>query len=148
MITIQQLAAQYSELFITKTRDNGDQFLHLHDSVDDKHPLKKLVYSAHDGMMPDDYKYQFVLDSLNDISESDDTYDIYLEADCYTADLLRWLSSSLKRIHYMDVAIECCGSSTFTALLTYAQQAEMEEVLDSVRSSLESIVDNINDEAA
>lgn len=147
MITIQQLAAQYTELFITKTRDNGDRFLHLHDSVDDNHPLHKLVYNAHDGMMPDDYKYQFVLDSLNDISESDDTYDIYLEADCYTSNVLKWLSSNLTRLGYCDEALErSYNLKSISELITAGQQIEMEEVLDSVRTSLQPIVDNINNQ--
>lgn len=144
-MNIQQLAKQYADQFVTKTRANGDTFLCLRDDIKTQanKELTNLIYDAHDDFAPDDYKYQFIYEALKSLSEHNDPDDIQLEADVYTADLLKWVSSNLKRIHYCDEAISTFISIesllSFTNILGEGQYQEKRDVLASVRNSLEQL---------
>ena len=152
MKTIQELASEYASLFITKTRDNGDKFLCLKDKSNDEKLtdndacLSQFIYMAHDGMLPDDYKYQFIHDALEAIAETDDIDDISLEPDCYNRDLLKWLSSNLIRASYVDRAMEEIHPyDNLWQALSNGQYLEKEEVLQSVISSLNEIIESQED---
>ncbi len=139
-MTIQDLARQYADLFVTKERDNRDKFLCVEDHSNI--PLMELIRNAHDEMMPDDYKYQFIHEALEGIAESDDTDDIGIEADIYNSDLLKWVSSNLTRASYVDRAIaEIDGYDNLWQALSNGQYLERYEILHSVISSLESIIE-------
>lgn len=142
-MTIQELATKYLSLFITKTRDNGKKFLCLKDADEN---LSQLIYEAHNKMLPDDYKYQFIYEALESIAESDDLDCINMEADIYNNDLLNWVSSNLTRADYVDEAVANYEYKDFYTALSYGQLMEKEEVLAYALTSLENILEEILNE--
>jgi hypothetical protein len=67
--------------------------------------------------------------------------DIVMESDIYNHDLIKWVGSNLTRISYCDDAIEE-GAQGFIGILQCGQLREKEEILYSVRQSLEQIIEN------
>lgn len=139
MKSIQELAENYLSMFELKTRKNGDKYYCVKDDCKNDE-LTDVIRTAHGDMMPDDYKYQFIHDALELISESNDLDDINIESDCYTSDLLKWVSSNLNRINYFDKAMTEYECICFVDILSTAQKIERDEVLQSVIQSLEKIL--------
>jgi hypothetical protein len=138
-MTIQELAQQYADIFIYKKRENGESFIALRK---DDETLTTLIRNAHGDMLPDDYKYEYVHNALEAITQcelEDDIIDISMEPDCYNSDLLKWLSSNLTRSNYVDETVLNFGYSSLFQTLMLAQQLEREEVLHSVVESLTAI---------
>jgi hypothetical protein len=142
MQTVPELATQYLAYFELKERTNGDKFYCLTDNRPDK--LYELVQQAHGDFIPDDYKYEFIHDALTMLSEvdneatEDDMQELgyHIEADYYTSELLKWVSSHGARIAYCDDAIEQ-GIDSFTNVLMTAQQVERQEVYAEVLTILD-----------
>ena len=105
--------------------------------------LTELVRDAHGDMLPDDYKYDYVVLALDAIIAGDGNIDgIQFEPDIYNRDLLNWLNSSLTRASYVDEASEefDLGPSVDTyTRIGYGQIREKEEILNSVIKSLEGV---------
>lgn len=137
-MTIQELANKYSEWFETAKRKDDTDFIRLR--TEDEN-IKNLIYDAHDGMLPDDFKYQFIHEALEAIAECSDPNDIQLESDVYNSDLLKWVSSHLTRSSYADETVENWKYTSFFQVLAAAQYEEKREVLSSVRFSLEKILE-------
>jgi hypothetical protein len=151
MKTIQTLAAElYKALNIAK-RDDGSEFYKLDDDSPDW--MTDAVRSAHDGMMPDDWKYQHIglvagkiadlvgVDSADDVRESAHEVCDGL-VDVYNAELLKWVASSLTRAEYVDDAIGEFGFPTDDGLykaLQYGQFRELESIYYSLVESFESL---------
>ncbi len=108
--------------------------------------VKEMAFRAHGDMMPDDRKFEFVVEALGALSEaeSDASEDELremsdrLEADIYNADLLRWLSSHLERSGYVDEATGDYGHSDMGIMgdIMLGQLREKEEVFNSIMESL------------
>lgn len=146
--TIQQLAADFSAQFETKTRDNGDEFLCL--KSDKPEELRDLVRAAHGSHLPNDWSFRFIVNALDAISNvsGDDAYDAIssIEPSIYTSDLTAWLASSNARVEYLTDVLQDgnyspTSSITGFDLLQEAQLRERREVFDSVFNSLCSLVD-------
>lgn len=141
MTDTQKKAAKWLTYFKTKKRDNGDKFYVL----SDKRPqeLYDLVYKTHDGMLPDDYKYEFICDALYRIMEYEDldTAADEIDADCYTSDLLKWVGSNLTRAVYVEEAVKefGCESKDFDLfkVIAWGQVQEKREVFSMVRNAVE-----------
>lgn len=141
-MTIQELARKYADSFETGTRiTSGEKFLMIKEEYKDDESLKNLIYDAHDGMLPDDYKYQFIHEALEAIAECSDPDNIQLESDVYNINLLKWVSSHLTRSSYVDETVENWKYTSFFQVLAAAQYEEKREVLSSVRFSLEKILE-------
>lgn len=140
---IQKLAEKYLEWFENKTRDNGESFISLKD--DKPAELYELVHSAHNGMMPDDYKYQYVYDSLELLLNYDNPDEIQVSTDVYNGDLIKWIGSNYTRAGYVEEAVFEMGLNAkefdFFKLLSSGQYMEREEVLGIVRNWLEKIIE-------
>lgn len=133
-MTIAELAEKARSYFKLRTRKGGEQFwTHM-----GKAPewVQGMVRDAHGDLMPDDWRYQFIVDALAAIAEGVD--DSEIEADIYNADLLRWVSSNLRRISYCDDAAEEYGAVGLIPTLSAGQVAERREVYASVLASLEA----------
>jgi hypothetical protein len=132
--------------FVQGKRQNSDTtYWHTVDSAPEW--VKDMCQDAHDGMLPDDYRYEFIVESLDAIIDAEgDTDNVELEADCYTADLTAWLASRVSRTEYVDQAAEEFGSASkgIVAQLMQGQYLEKREVASSVISSLESV--NLEDD--
>lgn len=141
----QQQAEQARAFFELGERPDGSKYWKKTEAAPEW--VAELCREAHrswdDLMLPDDYRYQFIVDALDILSEFEDEDDITsaLESsvDVYTADLTAWLASSADRLIYCDDAAQEYGAPRDTAhLLAMGQYAERREVLDAVRSFLEA----------
>lgn len=106
--------------------------------------VQDMVYEAHDGMLPDDYKYEFAQEAVDAIADADDVEDVRLEGDVYVSDLLAWLNTNVCRMAYCDEACEEYGLEAATDLETrmrVGQEAEKAEVLGIVLRCLEERAD-------
>lgn len=112
IIALASLAAAH---FVHKKRDNGDEFWCLDDARPDW--VQALCYAAHDGMSPDDHKYEMIYGALSRISEASDDTDLDdlahefadAEPSVYNAAIAAWLASDLARGFYVDQAVEEYG---------------------------------------
>ena len=145
--TVNELAKEALGWFITDTRDNGEEFVKTKEGRPDW--LKNLIFTAHGGMLPDDYRYKFIENSLQYIADQDEDADLdrpEIEADIYTSDLTKWLHSRNDRVCYLTEALETFGIKDGFAALQLAQLREREEVYHSVLSSLRELYDAQEDD--
>jgi len=111
MATLQELAKEalsyYKQRIIQ--RDGKEVWIWTH-TGDAPEWVRKMTMEAHDGMLPDDWKYRFVVEALEAIAYSVEGYEdeaiTELEADAYNNELLDWVSSSPIRMKYVDEAVE------------------------------------------
>ena len=157
MTTIQELAKRYYDMFEIAERTNGEKFWRVKSEFSDKKdyyendPLAKLIHSIHAKMLPDDYIYEYIVNSFDLISESDcedNLYDLPIEADIYHSDLLKWVDSHPDRLGRCDEALSF-GEGAYNSIIDIiqsAQQYEKQEVLNAVISWLEDHDELNNDE--
>ncbi|MDD2627802.1 MAG: hypothetical protein PHD20_02830 [Clostridia bacterium] len=142
--TIQELASEALTYFTTGTRDNGNKYIKTTDNRPEW--VHDMVFTAHDNgnILPDDWKYKFIEESLYYISEHEEVdFPEEMEADIYTSDLTEWLHSRNDRIYYMsEVLEEYDHIKDGFQLLQISQTKEKEEVYFSVLNSLQEIIDN------
>jgi hypothetical protein len=140
MQTIQQLAADSLDFLQTKTRTDGTEFICQSDDAPEW--FKTLCQDAHGDFLPDDWRYEFISDSLralSDFDDQDEAMESATEASIYTHELLQWLASNLTRPTYCDDAISELGEFKDTVqLISAGQYMERSEVFQSVLASLES----------
>lgn len=127
--TVQNLATEARRYFTTKHRAT---FWVLADNRPDW--LQDLVRFAHADMLPDDWRYAFIVEALDALADSEDPDDITTDAD-----RLGWLSSRLDRCEFVDQArgerIGC--DEPLIELIGWGLAHERRAVLDLVRSFLE-----------
>jgi hypothetical protein len=102
-----------SEYFQRKTRDSGEAFYAFAD--DRPNWVYDAVMEAHDGEMPDDWRFD-ICDSLFDEIDADTNEDSLSEivdglVDVYNSDRVKWLAGHLLRGGYVDEAVESFGVS-------------------------------------
>lgn len=147
-MTIQSLATEVSREFVKGTRTDGltEYWLRKENKQD---WIQEAIHAAHGDMLPDDWRYEFIVQALNAMSEYDnpDTARDSLELEPYTDMLTAWLASNVNRVGYVDEAVAEFGHTSLNN--TYAdykgiigdiavgQLFERHEVFDSVRESLE-----------
>ncbi len=110
-----------------------------------------LCHHAHAGMMPDDWRYEFIQDALGAIEDGADEDGIDLDGLYpYTADRLGWLASHLDRPGYCDEAAEDMGGlpGEILTFVVWGMDRELREVFDLVRSKLEEVAEDEGDEDA
>ena len=140
---IQKKAQEFLNWFEPKTRDSGETFL----TMKDGHPeiVQDMVRKTHCGMLPDDYKYDYVVDALEAILAYDNPDDITneMEADPYNSDLLKWLGSNLSRAEYVERGVEEFGINPnpfdLFRVIGVGQYLEKVEVFNIVRNFLEGL---------
>lgn len=151
---IEELATHALTFFQTKVRpaqgaDPGDRYY----TLTNRYPvwLYDLVHTAHENMLPDDYKWQYVSDTLDALSEGQDPEDGWteIEADVYNADLLKWLQSGGERTGFVDEAIREFGfnqESGIMGAIMMGQVQEKQQVWKAVVSGLQERLDAIEAE--
>jgi hypothetical protein len=152
---LQALATEVLTYFETATRtSNGAEYHRTKDGAPQW--VKDMCWAAHEsgGMMPDDWRYGFIVEALGALEDNEDPDEIAMEADIYTSELTDWLGSRADRYAFCDEAMEEFGmewkdleNGTWT-LLALGQRREKDEVLAAVRGFLEEklTVDAIEDE--
>ena len=103
-----ELAEKLVKCFEQITRDDGSQYWVRKDNSPSR--LKDLCFAAHNGWLPDDYKYQIIVESLENIAAADEFAEDYSpEPSVYTSDLTAWLHSDNRRIEYLNAALDEWG---------------------------------------
>lgn len=136
------LASEALSHFEVRERSSGEKFVGVKGGA----PVwvSRLVRHAHDGMLPDDWRYEFIGNSLAAIAQGD--FDgVSLIPSNYTYQLANWLSSDGYRISYCDDAIYD-GITTAFSMLQSGQLLEIKEVHSLVRQFLEELA--LDDEHA
>lgn len=153
--TIQEAAAALFNAFVSDKRHvTGDKFYKLADGSPEW--MTDAVHAAHGDMMPDDWRYQFILKVASAIADLDDGNpdddrdidDLRHEAvdgavSVYTSDLTAWLASHVERVGYCDEAFSEGLASIGTGaigLLQAGQYAEIDEVWGQLVAALEGEV--------
>jgi hypothetical protein len=115
--------------------------------------VTEMTQDAHVGLgfdntpaLPDDLRFEYVVEALDAIADHEDEDEARdsLEADVYTHDLLKWVSSHLGRKSYCDMAGEeglLSESADMDARLSLGQVLEKQEVFDRVLECLRERLD-------
>lgn len=139
-MSIETKAKEAYSWFTKSTRADGSTtYWHTKDGRPDW--LQELCHAAHGDYMPDDYRYEFIVDALACIEEGNDPDE--MEPDCYTGGLTAWLASNINRIGYVDECLEEMGGD-FPGLsnaIAMGQLKEMREVYDAVWAFLDEMVE-------
>jgi len=154
-MNIAQLAQKFACQFQTKIRDNEEKSVYLCLADDAAQEVKDLVYIIHENgdIVPDDYKYQFIVDALHLLKEAEEPeffaeedleeLEERLEADTSIHQLFSWASSHACRQQYLDNSLELQPNNFFN-LLSYAQLSEKREVLRLVFNYLDILLTTEN----
>lgn len=152
-MTVRELAKEALQYFKLKTvtRDSREVTIWAH-TDDAPEWVKEMTREAHGDMLPDDWKFRFVVEALEAIANSEDGYEdeviTELEADVYNHELLDWVSSSLIRMRYVDEAVE---KTEWPGSLAYAlamgQLDEKQEVCWIVLECLRDRLEQLEEEA-
>lgn len=146
-----KLAQEMWDQFEQASRDDGSKFWRLKEGAPEW--MKDVCRAAHDGgkIMPDDFRYEFITDSLIKITENDEDTDdddldsVDFEGDVYNSDLAKWLGAGGDRWWYCDQALKD-PPSDFSSLLQTAQVMEKEEVYGQVLEALREHADTLDDD--
>lgn len=129
-------ALQYFELKTRKT----DQFYCLKDGRPDW--VQELVYSAHDGMLPDDFRYEIIHDCLEAISNEEQDC---LEPESRNHVLIDWLGSYGYRPDYCNEAmadyLEYNGDLDIMSIIQAGYRLEQSEVMALIESYLNDLTE-------
>jgi hypothetical protein len=145
MQTLNLFVQTLATSFQLKTRDNGETYYCAKDNA--PYYISDLCHEAHNDMMPDDYRYEYLVEALEHIDSTldplaDNLDDIEAhdacEPDCMSHDLLRWVSSNLSRMGYCDDVLYEYQLDQLSDVLIQAQQAERVEVMQAVINWIES----------
>ena len=140
--TIETLAAEVRGMFERRERNNGTPYWCRKDDAPEW--VADMCHDAHDGMFPDDYKYQYIVEALDMIADGDDD-EGNIDSDSYASELADWLGSSAYRVDYADDILNEYGDGAngpnMLGILGLAQIAERVEVLGFVRTALQEQLD-------
>ncbi len=147
----QELATHALRFLESKVRPaQGDDPETRFYSLTERYPtwVMDMVHTAHEDMMPNDYKYQYVVDTLYALSEGRDPDEgrDEIEADIYNYDLLRWLQSHGERVGFVDEVVSELGHHPEMGMMgdiMMGQVQEKQQVWQSVVSSLQERLDAI-----
>ena len=146
---IQELAEYANSFFTTMQAQRGEKQKTINILVD-RYPswIYEMVYKAHEEMLPDDYKYEYIVETLDALSEGQDPEEGLndLEADVYDSDLLEWLSSHGERQGFVNEAVEVYGHSKEMGIMgdiMMGQKSEKEQVWRIVVEALKERLEDI-----
>jgi hypothetical protein len=134
---INEVANLLKKSFEYKTRENGKEFIVCNSSGS----IKDFIHEEHDGHLPDDFIYKTIHNCIESVADGRTEISGVLEdvpADIYTYNLLKWSSSNLDRISYINDVLSESKIEDFNELLQHAQSKEIEEICYATLSFLES----------
>lgn len=146
---ILRAAEEAAGTLTTGTRDDGTEYVHCIDGTPDW--VTDMIHAAHGHMLPDDWRYRMVQRTLYAIIEAGGDLDAaeYPVPPIYTHELLGWLSSYGDRPAYVDEAVQENGyPGDILEAVRQGWCAEMLEVFDSVRSSIEERAEKLEEQEA
>lgn len=148
---IKELAEHARTFFKAFHRPDEEADAPLHYTMKDPHPIwiEEMTKAVHDDSqwLPDDYKYEYIVNTLDSLSEGNDPDEPYIEADPYNSQLLDWLASHGERAGLVDEAVEQMGHSEHGIIgdigsgQYYEKQQVWDRVLQALRDRLQAIED-------
>lgn len=136
------------DAFTVKERDDGSKFFCIDDNLAGEHKqeFSDLCMFAHDGMLPEDHRYEMIRDAVDLLIDHDLDLDLCYDAadqdvPCYNSDLLDWLGSHLTRIDYVDQALSEIGFDSLIPAVAYGYLEEFREVIGLVHEWLDRNVE-------
>ena len=99
--------------FILNTREDGSEFWSRTDEAKDDEDLNNLIRACHDGELPNEWRYQTIvniLDKIADYGDEDELSDAVFEitdscVSIYNAELGAWIAENGSRLGYCDEAM-------------------------------------------
>lgn len=140
------IAKEARDYFEQAKRDNGDSYWRIMRGAPEW--IQDMAREAHGDMLPDDYRYEYIVDALDMLSDYEGTEPseaAQIESDIYTSDLAQWLASHSDRCWYCDEAVTEYGLAQSTPIVERMQSGQLmerSEVFDSVLSSLQAQADS------
>ena len=140
-MTVFDLAKLWVDAFETQERPNGEIVVRIKDNAPHDHRLREVVFIVTDRLLPGDIKLEFIAEAIGIIAECGDEAEVLdrlddIEPDYVTADLLRWLGSSMDRISRVDQAAETSGFTDMISTIQAGQCRERREVVERVYREL------------
>jgi len=146
--TIMQLAEFVCENMVY----DEDKKIYHQKKVGDPQWIQDMIHECHyQGMLPDDFVFENVYlfcKEISELDENDDPHDIEVHGDTYTHDLLKWLSSNLARIDFVEDAFDDSGwmpKCDLVLMIGIGQEKELDEILWTVIDKLEDRLSEIED---
>ncbi len=138
---LNKLAAIAASFMVTRQRANKEDYVSCKSGAPDW--VNELCHAAHGDMLPDNSRYTMIADALSALANCDNADDIQIEPPPYYSDLAAWLSTYTgHRLEYCDeYQSEMSKVDCTSALLSGGYYMEQQEVLGSVRQSLEAQVE-------
>jgi hypothetical protein len=101
--------------------------------------IEEMVHAAHDDgdMLPDDYRYEYIVNALDLLADGVDPAEPEIEADPYTHDLTEWMGSHSWRREYVNDAIKDLDIKDINHAMMEGQVAEKTEIFHAVVRALE-----------
>ena len=150
MTKLRELARAGAQAFTVSQRPDGSDYTHRKDDAPEW--VRDSVFAAHgDAMLPDDYIYATVAETLEFIGDTEDDPEDSANAfaddtDVYNSDLTAWVSSNAIRGSYVDEATDTIPAENFYAGLMAGQALERLEIYESVLASLRQLTDDEEDD--
>lgn len=149
-MTLQELAKEALKHYQQSTANRGGRSVTIWSHKKDAPEwIVDMTREAHGDMLPDDWKFKFVVEALDTISEAQEgTEEDALhewEPDVYSYTLLQWVSSNLERMEYVNEVVQEYGWSDLglAGALMEGQKEEFEEVgyivLEKLRERLDEL---------
>lgn len=141
MTRIQDLATEARSYFERAQRTDDSTYWHTR--ADRPEWVQDMTHAAHDAgrILPDDYRYAFIVDALDALANNKDVDDARTESeepDIYTAALAAWLGSRADRYTYCDEAVGEIGGGVrgIIQAMELGQAREKGEVFQAVLDAL------------
>jgi hypothetical protein len=132
-MNVQNLAREASSYFERALRDENDPDSgYVRTKKDTPEWVTNVIYEAHAGMLPDDWRYDQIENALDVIADSDDP------------DRIAWLASHGNRQSYCDDAASEFGSESrdVIEMIGLGQYYEAGEIYGLVLQALEARTDD------
>ena len=142
---IRVLAGEALSWFEYRKRHDGTEYWSVKEDAPEW--VKRLVWAAHakGELLPEDFRYLFVVEALEALAENPEEPGSLLEPDVYTSELTKWLNAYPSyRMVLVDEAVETMSVFDWDGLfkaLQAGQLLEKKEVLQSVRVFLEKKIE-------
>jgi len=139
---IRILAGEALAYFEHRERHDGTKYWAVEDGAPEW--VRELAFAAHDDgeMLPEDFRYLFIVEALEAIAENPDEPESLLEPVAYTSQLISWLEAYPSyRINLVDKAVSEFGWNGLFEALQAGYLLEKEEVLALVREFLETKIE-------
>jgi hypothetical protein len=139
---IRILAGETLSYFEHRKRHDGTKYWAVEEDAPEW--VHKLAFVAHNEgeILPEDFRYLFIVEALEAISENPEEPEILWEPDAYTNELLKWLEAYISyRVGLVDEAVNELGWNGLFDALRAGQLKEKQEVLALVQAFLEKKIE-------